>query len=151
MIILQRNFSKEEARKLKFRDRILTKGYMKGELRDIITMDDPNSSDEEYRKARNRELKRTTISSMAGGAAGGALAGAAFRDKRLAAIGATGGAIIGASGALGSAIGLKTRRNMIKKGNRVGYNKMVERQTDARRVRVGDMTAKEFKKKWYKD
>lgn len=124
---------------------------MKGELRDVITMDDPDSSDEEYRKARNRELKRIAISSMAGGSAGGALAGAALRSKKLAAIGAAGGAIAGASGALGAAIGLKTRRSMIKKGDRVGYNKMVERQTDARRVRIGDMTAKEFKKKWYKD
>jgi len=150
-MIIQRNFSKKESRKLKLRDRLHMIGAMKGELKDQIVMDDPNSSGKEYRKARNRQLGRMAL----GGIGGGALAGAATfgylgRSKKVAATGAGIGALLGTAATAGGALGLATRRGIIKGGKSSSYNRLVERQNDSRRVRVGDMTADDFKKKWYK-
>lgn len=149
MIILRQNFySNEEVKKLKFKDRFNT-WATKGELKDTLVVNDPNSSEEDFKKANRRNALRTAGYAGIGAGTGIGIGYLLSKDKKIApwqvalGIGYTTGAPIGAY------LGRKNARNKLKTDKK--FRKNVSRQSDAIKVKLGDMTAKEFERKWYKN
>lgn len=132
-------------------------------LEDTITLNDSNSSDEDFKAARKRSYKRTAKTMVPILAAKGAIdTGVAtamgvkegWMNKgdaaRMTAAGAVGGA---ARGALASGIPSlvhTTRRNNAKKGNEKSLKRQ-ERRRDIANVGLGNMTSDDFRKKWYNE
>jgi hypothetical protein len=151
MIILRQNFySNEEVKKLKFKDRLNT-WATKGELKDQLIMTNPKTSEEEFTKANRRNALRMAGYTGAGFAAGAGIGHLLSKDKKIApwqvalGIGMTTGAPVGGY------LGRKRLRKQLKDNKNEKLKKRVDRQNDAIKVKLGDMTAKEFERKWYKD
>jgi hypothetical protein len=132
-------------------------------LEDVITLNDSNSSDEDFKAARKRSYKRTAKNMIpllaAKGAIDTGLMAADYvkrggMDKRdavgLTAAGAVGGATRGALISGIPSLVHTRRRSNAKKGNEKSLKKQ-ERRRDIANVGLGNMTSDDFRKKWYNE